>query len=210
MSVTKTSIKDQVYDLIKTRILTQEYPLESRLNINALTSEMDVSNTPVREALSMLQKDGLVTFSTNAGYQVFSFPKENIEDLKITMSVLMIGGFNMFRYHGETDRLVRLLEEKLSVQKRLPKRRSLMEKAMTAIGFDSALFYKVQSATIKDTYQNLLDKMVLLICSEYKSNHYDLENSIEDHIRILDAIKADDIALVSELIAQHFNRSTDL
>jgi DNA-binding GntR family transcriptional regulator len=116
----------------------------------------------------------------------------------------------MLRFHGETAQLINTLEKKLSLQKRLKNKGTAMEKAMATVEFDASLFYIARNAGIQDIYQNLLDKMILLICYEYRNSHYDLTHSIEEHILILEAIKKDDPVLVNELIAQHFNHPVDL
>lgn len=59
-----------VYDAIKERIMDQIFPPGSRLNIDALSAELEVSPTPVREALARLAAEGLVTFEPFKGYSV--------------------------------------------------------------------------------------------------------------------------------------------
>jgi DNA-binding GntR family transcriptional regulator len=59
-----------VYEALKERIMDQIYPPGSRLNIDALSSELNVSPTPVREALARLAAERLVTFEQFKGYSV--------------------------------------------------------------------------------------------------------------------------------------------
>ena len=54
------TIKEQTYEILKTRILKQEIPLGSRINIGQLSKELKVSNSPIREALNLLEQQGLV------------------------------------------------------------------------------------------------------------------------------------------------------
>ena len=71
-TIIKTSTKDQVYDIIKEKIFLQEYDLGDTINITALSSELGVSNTPIREALSKLEAEGLVTSSMSSKVRVRS------------------------------------------------------------------------------------------------------------------------------------------
>ena len=50
----RVSMRQQIYDIIKKRILSQEYDLGAPINIVALSKELSISNTPIREAVSML------------------------------------------------------------------------------------------------------------------------------------------------------------
>jgi len=208
MTVSKTSIRDQVYSLIKERILTREYALESKLNISALAQEAGVSNTPVREALSMLHKEGLVDFCANTGYQVFSLGDGDIAALEDTMAILMMGGYEMFRFRGDTDSLAGILEKKLERQKKARRGGNLMEIAYAAIDFDSAFFNSLENAAISGFYQNLLERMVMVICYAYRSDAADLDRAFEEHVGIIEAIRADDPNLVNRLIAGHYHRRT--
>ena len=47
------SVKEQTYQIIKEKILNQEYPAGARININELAEELGISNSPIREALSL-------------------------------------------------------------------------------------------------------------------------------------------------------------
>lgn len=51
---------DRVYNVLKNEILKRNFKPGDTLNIVAISRQLNVSNGPVREALNMLSKDGLV------------------------------------------------------------------------------------------------------------------------------------------------------
>ena len=55
MTLKRISMRDQVYEIIKNRILSREYSLGEPINIVHLSKELGISNTPIREALSQLE-----------------------------------------------------------------------------------------------------------------------------------------------------------
>ena len=57
------------YQEIRSRILREEIPPSTRINIDALARELQVSSTPIREALRQLQGDNLVTQEPGRGYR---------------------------------------------------------------------------------------------------------------------------------------------
>ncbi|HVK22399.1 MAG TPA: GntR family transcriptional regulator [Actinokineospora sp.] len=61
-------LTDTVYDMIHHRLVEHEIEPGSKVNINALAVDLDVSPTPVREALARLEADGLVLKRSLAGY----------------------------------------------------------------------------------------------------------------------------------------------
>ncbi len=66
----KTLLATTVYDALKERIMDQYYPPGDRLNIDALAVDLNVSPTPIREALARLLAEHLVTVEPYKGYRV--------------------------------------------------------------------------------------------------------------------------------------------
>ncbi|GAB4106384.1 GntR family transcriptional regulator [Micromonospora taraxaci] len=64
----RLTLADDVYESIKTLVMDHILPPGERVNIDALARELDVSPTPVREALARLEADGLVRKRPLSGY----------------------------------------------------------------------------------------------------------------------------------------------
>ncbi|MEU5849710.1 GntR family transcriptional regulator [Saccharopolyspora shandongensis] len=62
-------LADSVYEAVKAMIMDHEIKPGERVGIDAIARTLDVSPTPVREALSRLTADGLVTKRSLAGYR---------------------------------------------------------------------------------------------------------------------------------------------
>ena len=56
----RSVLSDEIYDMIKAMIFDHEIAPGSRVNIDALALQLEVSQTPVREALARLESDGLI------------------------------------------------------------------------------------------------------------------------------------------------------
>lgn len=59
---------EEVYVELRRRILEHSLPPATRINIRAISAELGVSSTPVREALRQLQGDNLLVGTSNKGY----------------------------------------------------------------------------------------------------------------------------------------------
>jgi DNA-binding GntR family transcriptional regulator len=68
MSVESRLTSEEVYLELRRRILEHSLPPATRINIRALSVELGVSSTPVREALRQLQGDNLLVGTSNKGY----------------------------------------------------------------------------------------------------------------------------------------------
>src|SRR5690606_5880841 len=66
----RRGLRDRVYDLILEMLLEGDVEPGSRLSIDTLAKQLDVSPTPVREAMVQLERTGLVTREVLKGYRV--------------------------------------------------------------------------------------------------------------------------------------------
>lgn len=66
--VRPTSVVEGVYNSIYERLMSLDFAPGARIAIDQLAREMDVSQTPVREALSRLEREGLVRKAHLIGY----------------------------------------------------------------------------------------------------------------------------------------------
>jgi len=63
-----SGLAEEVYRRIRADIMSLRLPPESRVSVDSLARELGVSQTPIREALSMLEANGLVSKRHFAGY----------------------------------------------------------------------------------------------------------------------------------------------
>jgi DNA-binding GntR family transcriptional regulator len=61
-------LADGVYDAVKEQVMNLSIPPGTKINIDRLARELQVSNTPLREALTRLESEGLVTRRNLRGY----------------------------------------------------------------------------------------------------------------------------------------------
>ena len=70
---------EEVFEIIRADIMSLAIPPDTRISIDRLARRLDVSQTPIREALSMLEAIGLVTKRHFVGY--CSAPQLNRQQL---------------------------------------------------------------------------------------------------------------------------------
>jgi len=74
-------MREQVYEAIKNDILSRTYRMGERLSPNDLAEKHRASKTPVKEALRMLEHEGLVEAIPRVGYFVSHMTLQDVEDL---------------------------------------------------------------------------------------------------------------------------------
>ena len=77
-----------VLERLRALILTGEYGPDERLVEEQLAERLGVSRTPVRQALTMLEAEGLVEIAPNRGATVCSFSTEDVGDIYDLRAVL--------------------------------------------------------------------------------------------------------------------------
>ena len=75
------SEKDRIYQALRREILTLELSPRALLVETALARRFGVSKTPIREALAVLQRDGLVEALPRKGYLVTPITVNDVDDL---------------------------------------------------------------------------------------------------------------------------------
>jgi DNA-binding GntR family transcriptional regulator len=63
-----SGLAEEVYRRIRADIMSLKLPPDTRVSVDSLARELGVSQTPIREALSMLEANGLVSKRHFAGY----------------------------------------------------------------------------------------------------------------------------------------------
>lgn len=75
-------LTDNVYETVKGLVMDHHISPGSRVNIDALARELQVSPTPLREALARLESDGLVTKEPLRGYSTTPLlERKQLDDL---------------------------------------------------------------------------------------------------------------------------------
>src|SRR3954451_6049352 len=69
----KNTLRESVHESLKAMIVTGQLPPGARVTEAELAARLNVSRTPVREALNRLEQDGLVTGRPRQGYNVSEF-----------------------------------------------------------------------------------------------------------------------------------------
>ncbi|HEX8916865.1 MAG TPA: GntR family transcriptional regulator [Chloroflexota bacterium] len=90
VSVRRPTLSEQAYRTIKRKIICLDMPPSMPFTEAQLATELGLSKTPVREALSWLQRDGLVDMAARSRYSVAPVTLKDVRDL-FDLRVLLEG-----------------------------------------------------------------------------------------------------------------------
>lgn len=100
----KKSMREQVYDYLKDEIVTGNIKEGSRIVEEEYAEKLDVSRTPLREALRMLELEGLIEARQKGGVTVSRTTKKDVEEVvKIRIALESIILEELFEKVTEDD-----------------------------------------------------------------------------------------------------------
>ncbi len=81
MNLNRNTLAEQIYDILRSDILNQKIPCGEKLTLSALRDRFQVSTTPIRDALTRLEKDGLLKYYSNIGVHVIDLTDHDLREL---------------------------------------------------------------------------------------------------------------------------------
>ena len=202
----KTSIKQQVYEIIKEKIINQEYALGEQINIKLLGEELSISNTPIREALARLNAEGLVTSSQNLKFRVVEFAEESYHELNQTIAVLELGAYDSAEELGLSGQLAAMLEERLTAQRAALAEKDYEGFIRKAIEFDRCFLAVLDNEKLLSVFDGLSTLFFLAVRHNHQKSEPNRESNVQEHENILAAVKRRDASEVKSLLRRHYDK----
>ena len=106
-------LRDVVFQTLREAILRGDLKPGERLMELHLASKLGVSRTPIREAIHMLQQEGLVVTVPRRGAEVAKMTEKDMEDVLLIREALEILAVQL-ACDNITEEQILLLEEKVS------------------------------------------------------------------------------------------------
>ncbi len=150
----KKSLKDKVYKTLRYDILTGKIPGGTHTTESNIAKDLNVSRTPVREALQRLTQERLITSLPRAGYIIESMSDEDIQDLftaRFEIEALAIRKAVRFITVDE----LKLLEDNIARAKTYTKSGELHKMTELDLEFHTILYKASRSKTFFRICKNL-------------------------------------------------------
>ena len=195
------SLTDLAAQEIRNRIVRGVFQLGEPLSEIALANELGVSKTPVREALMVLKRQGLIEVHPQRGSFVFDMDANQVRKLSELREVLEIAALRMAL---ATDRRT-LAKQWADIVKKM--RRSLdandaeLYRTLDG-GFHRVLFELADNAYLMEAYELIAFRVQAL------RNRLSLApslnaNSFEEHVRLAELVAERDDEAVVDLMGRH-------
>jgi len=81
MSIVVQTLSEQIFSLVRDRIISGRIPVDAAIRQDALAAELGVSKIPLREALARLEQEGLLVSQANRGFFVRPLNADEVEEV---------------------------------------------------------------------------------------------------------------------------------
>lgn len=193
--------KEKVFDRIKQGIIAQEFPAGYLLNERKLAKELDVSRTPVREAIQMLEREGWVEVIPWRGAMVQPVIISDIEEtfqLRMAIEPLIID--LILDKMGEEE--LQKIEEIWEEQARLAEAKEAEEFILRDQDFHLFLASLTKNRRLQLIMGQLRDTH-LRMGVEAIQQETRFEGTLEEHRAIIDALKAKQYLKARQAMLDH-------
>lgn len=201
------TLTEEIAATLRERILGGQYKIGEKLNESRIASELMVSRTPVREAVRLLEAEGLVEALPNRGCTALGFSGKDIEDIYSVRAVVeglavrwaaeKISGDELEKLRDVWE-LMEFYTEKRNSRKVLELNKRFHEILYQA----SRSRFLVQTLKSYQDYVQQSRKVTV-----YKEEN--LRSILGEHERILRAVEARDGSLAEKEILIHLANSRD-
>ncbi len=198
-------LTDWAYEQIKESILKLEYQPGAQLEVEKLASEMQISRTPVREALLRLERDGLVQVIPRVGFFATDINPKDLEDLYEMRELL--------ESRAVRDSIPCLTEEDLThIEKVLYDTAKAIEQGdherflASEVEFHATLTNHAPNQRLIATLESFKDLTYRWRILSTRSTDY-MPTTLKEHQAIFQAVKEKDAELASRMMSEHIYKA---
>jgi DNA-binding GntR family transcriptional regulator len=191
-----------IYALLFDRIISGEYPPNTRLKEEELAQQFNVSRTPIRVTLRQLEQDGLVEILPKRGARVVGFTVDDVEEVYDIRKSLEIQALKTSASHLSIQGLLEI-RAKLQEVSRVDDERVHEE-------IDARVHNYFIQASGKRRLISILNQMFRLIQRFRELGFEDpslRKSAYEAHLALIDAICLRDVNKAADILADHIEQS---
>lgn len=203
---------DKAYAELKTRLLRGDFLFGVRLAEERLASSLDVSRTPVREALSRLHAEGLVTRHPQGGYCPTAPDLETVRELYEVRFALEFDALDRPLRNGRThdlEELAALRDDWLALDQPTDGE----DVGPDFVLLDEDFHVRLAAASGNQALTDLLSRTNERIRTVRMRDFLSPERvrlTIEQHLAVIDALLASDPVEARTRLGDHFAESYDV
>ena len=204
-------LQEQTYQVLKTAILSGELAPGQRLVETQLAKKLQVSRTPIREAIGLLQHENLATIDSNNVVRVATISIEDavqLYDCRIALEQLSVMAACQNATQSQLKELLLMVEQAEKLVNSKPSPLTSFRLLDLDYRFHRLLVQSSGNSWLVDLLDQVFDKMQLLRIQTTKNNLNVLEIRTE-HRRIYEPVQQRNPEAAVQAIKEHLIASKE-
>ncbi len=203
----KKTYSELVVDYVKNRILSGHLSPGEPVMESSIASELSISRAPVREAMQILLREGLIESRPQKVKHVTALTSKQIRDSYFTGGILEAAAVAQV-LDQYTDKDLEKLESILSKMKQIADNGDrLPELATLDNSFHNVLFSRIDNDLIKDLCRRSCQGISKFLLYRHWLKLFPAAKVYQRHKKIVDALKQKDAAIIEQVIREHYIES---
>ncbi len=199
----KRVLADEVADVLRAAILDGRLSPEQQIREKQVADMMQVSRGPVREALTRLEREGLVYKIRNRGTFVARLSLEDVEEVYTLRRALELLAVECFVKNATPDDIAKLEGVIEQISQYIVRGITPKEAADLDIQFHETLVRGAGHQRLLETWLNLREQVRILLLSRNVADGDFRDLLVGSHRDLLDALRDRDGERAASLLAEH-------
>lgn len=198
-SILKVSLGESTANIIRERMIRGEYPAGSKIREDELAAEFEISRICVREAMLILDREGLLDKKPNKTSCVRTYTAKEVRDLLSYRTLLETAAALGAMEQGTVPE--KELEQCLEIMGKLHDEEISTEAYLEAdIVFHDTLIGGLQNEYVNISWDAIRSQYLMLMYALYKVRSVEFHDGYEMHVKMLEYMKSGEKEKLKELI----------
>lgn len=202
--VPQASLVEVTTDRIRDAIISGELSLGTKLSEQRLADMLGVSRSPVSNALSTLQLEGLVSIVPKRGSFVFTPDLDEVDDICEHRCILEYASLCKAVIHNKGP-LLEGMSKAISKMKHAAAEGDSQTYTEGDIEFHNTIINCGDNQSIATAYRRTISPLMALRTYLFTTLVAKVDASMDEHLELLDACRAGDIQTAKRVIETHTN-----
>jgi len=203
------NMSEEVYDILKDRIISKQFSPGERLHLGEIERQMNVSRTPLKEALNRLALQGLVEIRPSRGTFVSDPGPTEIAQSFDVRRVLEMYAVELLA-ERMTEQHLQQLREMVQELRTLTETEDWSQIYQEYVALDYRLHRLIMQLAgnepLKRTWEEV-NMHVQMARVRYRSAERELDLAQEEHEELLRAFEARNVAVLQQVMSHHLERA---
>lgn len=205
----KSTLSSQIYDILKEDIIQGTIKPGEKLTLKFLQERFQVSSTPIREALTRLTEDSLVTYYSNVGIRVIELTKGDLEEIYQFIGDLDSIAIRYAYDNGNYEAMLKDMTDNITDSQKYLQIQDTKNWILCSDSFHLIAYNYCGNKRLLTSAEKMRGQLTIMSASYEQKLEYQ-EKIQKEHEEIYELIEAHNIAEAQKKMKEHLNHSLSI